>query len=150
MIKVLFVCHGNICRSPMAEFMFKKHVKDLGLEDQFYIDSKAVSNEEIGNDIYPLAARCLDSHNIPYCKRRAMRITKDDYDNFDYIFLMDDSNRRLIKYIIDDDPQNKISLFLNDRSIADPWYSGDFEKTYLDIKIGIEMFMNKLESQNKI
>lgn len=79
-----------------------------------------------------------------------MRITKDDYDNFDYIFLMDDSNRRLIKYIIDDDPQNKISLFLNDRSIADPWYSGDFEKTYLDIKIGIEMFMNKLESQNKI
>lgn len=150
MISILFVCHGNICRSPMAEFMLKDRVNKMGISNIFYIDSKAVSREGIGNDIYPQAKRCLELHQVPYSKRQALQITKEDYQRFDYIFLMDESNRRLIKCIIPEDKDNKISLFLKDKSIADPWYSGDFEKTYNDICQGIDMFIDELEKQGKI
>ena len=138
MIRILFLCHGNICRSPMAEFIFKDLVRKNGLEDQFYIESAAVSTEEIGNSIYPPAKRCLNAHGIPFDKNKTARqITRADYDRFDLIIYMDRMNLRWLKYIIPDDPQKKFRLMMSftgqDRDVADPWYTGDFETTYRDI-----------------
>ena len=138
MIRILFLCHGNICRSPMAEFIFKDLVKKNGLEDQFYIESAATSTEEIGNSIYPPAKRCLNAHGIPFDKNKTARqITRADYDRFDLIIYMDRMNLRWLKWIIPDDPQTKIKLMMSytghDRDVADPWYTGDFETTYRDI-----------------
>lgn len=150
MIKVLFVCHGNICRSVMAEFMLKDYVKNKGVAELFLIDSKAVSREEIGNDMYYAAKKCLDYHHIPYQKHQASQVSQADYLNYDYIFLMDESNQRRITTIINNDKENKISLFLKDHSIADPWYSGDFETTYQELTKGIEDFIAKLETEGKL
>ncbi len=138
MIKIIFVCHGNICRSPMAEFIFKDLIRQNGLEEQFYVESAAVSTEEIGNSIYPPAKRCLNAHAIPFDKSKAARqITRSDYERFDLIICMDRMNLRWLKYIIPDDPQNKVHLMMSfagiDRDVADPWYTGDFETTYNDV-----------------
>ena len=144
--RILFLCHGNICRSPMAEFIFKDLVRKNGLEDQFYIESAAVSTEEIGNSIYPPAKRCLNAHGIPFDKNKTARqITRADYDRFDLIIYMDRMNLRWLKWIIPDDPQNKIKLMMSytghDRDVTDPWYTGDFETTYNDIMEASQMLL---------
>lgn len=150
MIKVLFVCHGNICRSPMAEFLFKKYVNDLN-DDRFYIESCATSCEEIGNQVHYGTRKILDRFNIDYSKKRARRMTMDDYNSFDYIIAMDKNNINNIKRIIGNDNKGKVSLLLDfaglNRDISDPWYTGNFEKTYDDIMIGINAFYNYINKK---
>ena len=151
MIKVLFVCHGNICRSPMAEFLFKDMVKKDGKEKDFYIESCATSSEEIGNPVHYGTKKILNSLGIDSSKKRARRITKDDYLLFDYIILMDEENKYGIKYIIPNDPKNKIHMLLEyaglNRDISDPWYTGDFNKTYKDIMLGLNAFYSYLKEE---
>ena len=150
-IKVLFVCHGNICRSPMAEFLFKDMVKKDGKEKDFYIESCATSSEEIGNPIHYGTKKILNSLGIDSSKKRARRITKNDYLLFDYIILMDEENKYGIKYIIPNDPKNKIHMLLEyagvNRDISDPWYTGDFNKTYKDIMLGLNAFYSYLKEE---
>ena len=148
-MRILFVCHGNICRSPMAEFILKSMVKERGLEDRFYIESAAVSMEETGNPIYPPAQRCLNRHGIWFDPRKqARQVTRADYDRFDHIVCMDASNLRFIRWIIPDDPKGKIRLMMSyagERcNVADPWYTGDFEKTYQDLVKGCEAMLRGL------
>ncbi|MBP5398566.1 MAG: low molecular weight phosphotyrosine protein phosphatase [Bacteroidales bacterium] len=148
-MNVLFVCHGNICRSPMGEFILKKMVKERGLEGTFHIESAAVSYEEIGNPVYPPAKRCLREHGIPFDEgKRARRVTLLDYERFDLIICMDASNLRLIRRIIPDDPEGKIRLMMSfanlSRDVADPWYTGDFEQTYRDLVEGCKAMLNEL------
>ncbi len=135
--KILFVCHGNICRSPMAEFMMKQLVRDRGLEDEFEIDSVATSTEEIGNDMYPPARRCLRAHGVPFEHRGARQITKADFDRFDRIFVMDRNNLRWLRMLGFNEKDEKVRLLMSlvgeERDVADPWYTGDFERTYSDI-----------------
>ncbi len=147
--RILFICHGNICRSPMAEFIFKDLLRSRGLEDRFYIESAAVSTEEIGNSIYPPAKRCLNAHGIPFDKNKTARqITRADYDRFDLIIYMDRMNLRWLRYIIPDDPQNKFKLMMSytgrDRDVADPWYTGDFETTFKDITEASRMLLQNI------
>ncbi|MGX8690123.1 MAG: low molecular weight protein-tyrosine-phosphatase [Bacteroidaceae bacterium] len=137
-MRILFVCHGNICRSPMAEFILKALVRAKGLEDRYYIESAAVSTEEIGNPIYPPAKRCLNQHGVWFDPaKRARQVTRSDYDRFDRIICMDSSNLRWIRMIIPNDPDQKIHLMMSytgmGRDVADPWYTGDFETTFQDI-----------------
>ena len=153
MKKIIFVCHGNICRSPMAEFIFKEKIRSRGLQDQFYVESAAVSTEEIGNSIYPPAKRCLNFHGIPFDRdKTARQITRSDYDRFDLIILMDRMNQRWLKYIIPNDPQNKVRLMMTyagqNRDVADPWYTGDFETTYGDITLATEKLLDELLAKN--
>ena len=136
--RIIFCCHGNICRSPMAEFIFKDKIRSRGLNEQFYVESAAVSTEEIGNSIYPPAKRCLNAHGIQFdTSKTARQITRADYDRFDLIICMDRMNLRWLKYIIPNDPDNKVRLMMSyagqDRDVADPWYTGDFETTYRDL-----------------
>ncbi len=144
MIKILFVCHGNICRSPMAEFILKKLVKDKGIERNFEIDSCATSTEEIGNDIYPPAKSCLNAHGIPFVRHYARQITKDDLLYYDYIIAMEDYNLSNLKRIVGD--SDKYSLLKNytdtPGDIFDPWYSGDFETAYKEIMAGCIGFLD--------
>ena len=145
MVKILFVCHGNICRSPMAEFVMKDMVKN---NPEVYIESCATSREEIGNPVYPPAKRKLSEHGIDCTGKTARQITKSDYDSFDYIILMDRNNERNIRYIIDGDPQGKISLLMDwcgeNKDVADPWYTGDFDATYRDVLKGCRAIKSKL------
>ena len=146
MKRILFVCHGNICRSPMAEFIFKALVRARGLEGCYHIESTAVSAEETGNPIYPPAKRCLTQHGVPFDNaKRARQITRADYDRFDRIICMDGSNLRWIRRIIPDDPEGKIHLMMSytgrARDVADPWYTGDFETTFQDILEGCEAML---------
>ena len=145
-MRVLFVCHGNICRSPMAEFILKALVKARGLEDNYYIESAAVSTEETGNHIYPPARRCLAQHGVPFdSDKRARQVTRGDYARFDRILCMDSSNLRWIRRIIPDDPERKIHLLMSytgmGRDVADPWYTGDFEEAFQDILEGCEAML---------
>ena len=142
MIKVLFCCHGNICRSPMAEFVMKDLVKKAGREWEFEIASAATSTEEIGNPVYPPARRKLAEHGISCAGKTARQLRRDDYDKWDYIVGMDSANLRNMRRICGGDPEGKISLLMDWTShpgdVADPWYTGDFEATWQDVSAGCE------------
>ena len=148
MIKVMFVCLGNICRSPMAEFVLKDLVRKKGLENEFYIESSATSFEEVGNDVHYGTVRKLNSLGIPVEHRSAKRITKEDYLKFDYIIGMEERNIQNIIRIVGEDKDCKISKLLdfseNPRDISDPYYTGNFDKTYDDILEGCEAFLEKV------
>ena len=136
MIKVMFVCHGNICRSPMGEYVFKKMIRERGVEDRFIVASSAVTTEEIGNDVYPPARKVLARHSVPCPARGARLITKEDVDAFDLILCMDRSNLDKL-YRIAPAARLKAHLLgeygLHGKDIADPWYTGDFDTTYEEI-----------------
>ena len=148
MKKILFVCHGNICRSVMAEMVMRSLVAEAGREDEFVIDSCATSREEIGNDIYPPAKRCLTAHQVPFSRHAARQITKEDYDKFDLILCMEEYNIRNLRHtlgaaLLDADAHKaepKIRRLL-DRDVADPWYTGDFEATYRDVVEGCQQLL---------
>ncbi len=147
MIKVLFVCHGNICRSPMAEFLMKNEVKRRGIEKDFYIESRATSFEEIGNGVYPPVKKILNSLGINCDKKRAQRMTKADYEEYDYIVCMDSRNMRNMNLICEDrdNKYHKMLSFLGtDSDVADPWYTGEFDKTKEEITNGINAFLSFL------
>ena len=154
MIKVLFVCLGNICRSPMAEYVFKDMIKKQGLEKNFYIDSAATSTGEIGNPVHYGTRNKLKQMNIECGDHKARRITNKDYETFNYIIGMEEQNLINIKRIVGDDKKHKIFKLLdfsdNPRDIADPWYTGNFDKTYEDIVQGLEGFMKYLKSKYPI
>ena len=148
MIKILFVCHGNICRSPMAEFIMKDIVKRAGMEHRFEIASAAVSSEEIGNPVYPPARKKLAEHGIDCTGKTARRMTEDDYNHYDYILAMDRSNLRNMLRFVGNDTEGKVSLILRrtglGESVADPWYTGDFETAYRDIAEGCRGLLERL------
>jgi protein-tyrosine phosphatase len=152
MIKVMFVCHGNICRSPMAEFIFKNMVKEKRLLDKFYIASCATSTEEIGNSVYPPARRKLMEHNISCEGKRAVQLRKEDYNKYDYIVAMDQMNIRNIFKIIKEDPEKKVYKLLdftnNPKDIADPWYSGNFDITYDEIYEGCKGLLDYITNKD--
>ena len=139
---ILFICHGNICRSPMAEFVLKHLVKQMGVEDDFYIASAATSYEEIGNDIHRGTRKKLKEEGSPFEKRAAVRATKQDYDDYDYLIVMDRYNVSNLSRIVGVDKEGKIKMLLEfageNRDIADPWYTGNFDKTYDDVLRGCE------------
>ena len=138
MIRICFVCLGNICRSPMAEFIMKDKVNKLGLSDNYLIESRATSYEEDGNDMYPPAKRMLEDENVPYSKHRSTRLEISDLDKFDYFICMEDNNIVNTKRIIGDSPK---IIKLLDRDIADPWYTGEFLSTYNDLTEGIDKLL---------
>ena len=136
-IKVLFVCHGNICRSPMAEYI----LKELDKENRFYVESRATTTEEIGNDIYPPVKEVLNKHNIKYDKHRATKITTNDYYDFDYIICMDEENLRHLKYIL---PSQNKTMLLSNNIIEDPWYTRNFEFCYKQIYEAVKKLIDVL------
>ena len=141
MIKILFVCHGNICRSPMAEFVMKDLVEKAGVASRFEIASAAVSREEIGNGVYPPARRELAKHGIRCDGHAAHQITQREYDRFDYIYYMDDSNARWLRRLLRETSKCRPLL---DRDVADPWYTGDFSQTWDDIYAGCSRILEEL------
>ena len=149
MIKILFVCHGNICRSPMAEYVMKDLVKKANLADQFYIASAATSTEEIGNPVHRGTRAKLAQAGIACDDHRARQMTRADYGMYDYIIGMDTENMRNLNRIFKNDKENKLYKFLSfadsDRDIADPWYTGNFDETYTDILEGCEGFLKYLK-----
>ena len=149
MIKILFVCHGNICRSTMAEYVMKHLVKKAGLEDQFFIDSAATSTEEIGNGVHHGTRRKLTEVGIPCGNHRARQMTKEDYDKFDLLIGMDGANLRNMRRLYSNDSQKKLHLLLefagSDRDIADPWYTGNFDATYEDVLSGCAALLEQLK-----
>ncbi len=139
MRRILFLCHGNICRSPMAEFIAKDLIEKYNLKD-ISVESKALSYEEEGNSIDYRAKRCMDIHNIKYGNHYSHRFEKEDYDKYDEIYYMDDYNyNRLIN--ISSDPNNKYHKLL-EKDVDDPWYTGDFETTYNELVFGIKKILN--------
>ena len=148
MIKILFLCHGNICRSPMAEFVMKELVSRAGLERRFMIASAATSAEELGNPVYPPARRMLAKHGIDCAGKTARRMTRGDYDDFDLLIGMDFANIRNMTRIAGGDPDGKIRLLLDyagrHEEVADPWYTGDFQATWDDVTEGCEALLRAL------
>ena len=146
MTKVLFLCHGNICRSPIAEFV----MKNISQGEDIYIESAAVSREEIGNPIYPPAKRILQQKGIPFSDHRARQITPLDYELFDYIGIMEQYNMPRLQRIIGEDRDNKVFRLLDftdsPGDIEDPWYSGNFEKVFNEIKYGCEALLKKIKN----
>lgn len=150
MIKIMFVCHGNICRSPMAEFIMKDIVKRNHKEDKYLIDSTATSFEEIGNDIYPPTKIVLKNNNISFARREARRLKKSEYDLFDIILVMDRNNLNNIERITNDLTKVKmLGSFASIGDISDPWYSGKFEECFKEIKLSCEGLFKYLEETYK-
>ncbi len=153
MIKVLFVCLGNICRSPMAEFVFKDIVNKKGLSNEFYIESAATSNDTIGEGIYFGTRDILKEQGVPFEERKARQMTKEDYNKFDYILGMENKNIANILRIVGEDTENKVHRLLDfsekPRDITDPWYTGDFDITYYDVEDGCNSFLEYLMRSKK-
>ena len=151
MIKILFICHGNICRSPMAEFVMKDLVRKAGLEDDFSIASAATSTEEIGNPVYPPARRKLAEHGIGCAGKTARQLRREDYDRYDLLIGMDGTNLRNMRRICGGDPMGKLSLLLDwtgrPGDVADPWYTGDFEATWRDVAAGCAALLAYLSKE---
>ena len=141
MIKILFVCHGNICRSPMAEFVMKDMVKKVGLEDRFEIGSAAVSREEMGNPVYAPARRELQKHGISCDTHVAHQITQREYERWDYTYYMDRSNLQYLRRLLKDTAKCRPLL---ERDVADPWYTGDFTQTWDDVVEGCKRILEAL------
>lgn len=152
MTKILFVCHGNICRSPMAEFVMKDLVKKAGLEKQFQIDSAATSTEEIGNPVYPPAKRKLREHGIDCTGKTAQQLRNNDYDAYDLLIGMDNANLRNMHRICGGDYAGKLHLLMDytDRpgEVADPWYTDNFEITWNDVLEGCQGLLDSLKEQS--
>lgn len=148
MIKIMFVCHGNICRSTMAEFVMKDLVRKAGLADKFIINSSATSREEIGCDTHYGTKAKLREMNIPFSKRKAVQITKQDYNMYDYIIVMDNNNLRNLSYIIGEDTEHKVYKMLSfvgeNRDVKDPWYTDNFDETYADVDKACRALLAKL------
>ena len=151
MIRILFVCHGNICRSPMAEFVMKDIVKRAGVEARFEIKSAATSTEELGNPVYPPARRKLAEHGIRCDGKTARQMRREDYDRFDLLIGMDSFNLRNMRRIVGGDPEGKMRLLLDYTSrpgeVDDPWYSGDFDATWRDVTEGCEGLLKSLQDR---
>ena len=151
MIKILFVCHGNICRSPMAEFVMKDMARQAGLGDQLEIASAATSTEEIGNPVHRGTQRILARHGISCAGKYARQMTRQDYRDYDLLIGMDDWNLRNMRRITGGDPEEKLFRLLDfspaPREIADPWYTGDFETTYRDVKEGCSALLDCLRQK---
>ena len=147
-ISILFVCHGNICRSPMAEFVMKDLASRAGMSARFHIESAATSAEELGNPVYPPARRNLKEHGIDCAGKTARRLRREDYDEYDLLIGMDYANIRNIARICGGDPEGKIRLLMSytgsEREVADPWYTGDFEATWRDISAGCAALLDSL------
>ena len=147
-MRILFVCHGNICRSPMAEFVMKHLVAEAGLSDQFEIASAATSTEEIGNAVYPPARRKLAEHGIGCEGKTARQMTRDDYRYYDKVVAMDRNNLRNLRRMFGDDTEHKISLLMDHTrrpgDVADPWYTGDFEATWRDVLEGCRGLLDEM------
>lgn len=154
MVKILFVCHGNICRSTMSQFVFQDMINKLGLSDKFIIDSRATSREEIGNSPHRGTVKKMQEVGIPVLPHKATQITWNDYHNFDYIIGMDTWNIRNLNRMLKGDPDKKIYKFLSfagsDKDIADPWYTDNFDVTYDDIVEGCEGFLKYLRERGEI
>ena len=146
--RILFVCLGNICRSPMAEFIFKALVREAGLSDRFTADSAATSDEERGSPIYPPARRQLTAHGVPFTDHRARQLTRADYDRYDLLIGMDPGNLAAMRRICGGDPEGKLRLLLSytgeGRAVADPWYTGDFDCAWRDIERGCRALLAEL------
>ena len=154
MTKILFVCRGNICRSPMAEFAMKDLVEKAGLEKKFHIESAATSTEEIGNPVYPPARRKLAEHGIDCAGKTARQLKRDDYEWFDLLIGMDRANLRNMTRICGGDRLGKLRLLMGyagqpDREVADPWYTGDFEATWRDVAAGCRGLLEQTEGREK-
>ena len=147
MIKILFICHGNICRSPMAEFVMKDMAAKAGRTEDFFIESAATSSEELGNPVYPPARKILREHGIDCSGKTARRIVREDYDMYDMLICMDERNMGNMRKVFGSDPEGKIHKLLDftDRpgDVADPWYTGDFEATWRDVTEGCENIMKR-------
>ena len=148
MTKILFVCHGNICRSPMAEYVMKDLVQKAGLEDEFEIASAATSTEEIGNPVYPPARNKLAQHGISCQGHAARQLKRVDYGRWDLLIGMDQANLRNMNRICGGDPEGKIHLLMDYTArpgeVADPWYTGDFETTWQDVLLGCSQLLQQL------
>ncbi len=152
MKRIMFVCHGNICRSTMAEFVFKHLARQQGLETAFFVDSAATSTEELGNPVHPGTRRKLAQVGIPCGDHRARQLRQDEYDKFDLLIGMDEANLRNMRRILGSDPEGKIHALLDyagrpGESIADPWYTGNFDETYEDVLAGCQGLLKHLLNQ---
>ena len=154
MIKILFVCHGNICRSPMAEFVFRDMVQKEGLQNKILVASAATSREELGHPVHHGTTSKLRQHGISTAGKYAVQMTKQDYEEYDYIIGMEYQNLRNMQRMIGEDSENKIHKLLdfsdNPRDIADPWYTGKFDRTYDDIVEGCEGLLTYLKEKESI
>ena len=152
-MRILMICHGNICRSPMAERLLRHLLEEAGLADQVQVDSAAVSSEELGNPIYPPARRMLEAHGLPSGGHRAHRVTAAEARSYDWIFVMDADNLARMRSIIGPSPEHKpllrklMSFAGEDRDVADPWWTGDFETAWADIEKGCRAVLAALRRQ---
>ena len=150
-IKVLFICHGNICRSPMAEFVMKDMAAKAGMAERFEIASAATSTEEIGNPVYPPARRTLAEHGIGCAGKTARQMTRRDYEAYDYLIAMDRNNLRNMQRFVGSDPAGKVSLLMDHTArpgeVADPWYTGDFDATWRDVTEGCAALLEELKTK---